>query len=169
MRRTIGSAALVLLVVGCGLRPNSQPAPAQQQQPQQQPGAPPARVAEQRQQLPLEPDWQKFAMDHYQSPLKLMMDDPRSAVFPPGESDIVAEYLPAANKTYLTMRGAVNYRDANGAEQHGSYFVRWWAPGRATAPETPWKIAPPFAVSPAPAPATTTASPGEATPPRAAE
>ena len=156
MKRAIGSAALVLLFSGCGPKPSSTPPPAQQQQQEA-----PRPAAEMRQTLPLDPQWRQFALDHYQAPLKQIMDDPQSAVFPPDDNDIVAQYLPSANKTYLTMRGAVNYRDANGAEQHGSYFVRWWAPGRALAPETPWKIAPPFAVSPAPAPATTTATPGQ--------
>jgi hypothetical protein len=148
MRHVIPLAGLAILT---GCKPPAPPPP---------PAARPAQLpaGEQRQTLLMNPAWEQYALAHYQSQVRAMLDDPNAGTFPSPPASVVAEYVPGTGTT-LTARGELQIETAPGQQHPGFYFVRWTTPGRATTAEVPWR--PGFvSVSPEPPPPTTTTSPG---------
>lgn len=148
--RRLSLFALLILAAGCGSTHGMQPAAA----PQPQTVAPVERMTA----LEVDPAWMQFVQANYQKRVReILIDNPDSAVFPPGKPTVEAAYLPSSG-TYLTAQGPVQYRDATGRLRDGIYFVRWQTPGRASGANVRWQPGP-VSISQEATPPTTTINP----------
>ncbi len=113
----------MILVMASGCGPKPRPAVALPSPPQP---------------VPLDPQWEQFALYHYQRVVASLVQG-QDIKYAKGPDVIRALYI-ADVGTVLEVGGAVQYVDARGVQMQAGYFVRWDYPGVTNAGDTPWSL-----------------------------